>query len=96
MVGLGVMGRNLLLNMADDGFSVAGYDKDRAKVEALRRDSKERGVRGAADIMNIVAPFSFQSPALNLSSRLVHQAGMRPSGDAAKKSNASVTTGKEG
>ncbi|MDP2723749.1 MAG: NAD(P)-binding domain-containing protein [Bacteroidales bacterium] len=28
MVGLGVMGRNLLLNMADHGFSVAGYDKD--------------------------------------------------------------------
>ena len=28
MVGLGVMGRNLVLNMADHGFSVAGYDKD--------------------------------------------------------------------
>ena len=33
MVGLGVIGRNLLLNMADYGFSVAGYDKDQAKVE---------------------------------------------------------------
>ena len=32
MVGLGVMGRNLLLNMADHGFSVAGYDKDPTKV----------------------------------------------------------------
>ena len=28
MVGLGVMGRNLVLNMADHGFTVAGYDKD--------------------------------------------------------------------
>ena len=28
MVGLGVMGRNLVLNMADHGFAVAGYDKD--------------------------------------------------------------------
>ena len=28
MVGLGVMGRNLVLNMADHGFFVAGYDKD--------------------------------------------------------------------
>ncbi len=28
MVGLGVMGRNLLLNMADHGHSVAGYDKE--------------------------------------------------------------------
>jgi 6-phosphogluconate dehydrogenase len=27
MVGLGVMGRHLLLNMAGHGFSVAGYDK---------------------------------------------------------------------
>jgi hypothetical protein len=33
MVGLGVMGRNFLLNMADHGHSVAGYDKDATKVE---------------------------------------------------------------
>ena len=38
MVGLGVMGRNLLLNMADHGFAVAGYDKDGTKVEALRQE----------------------------------------------------------
>ena len=35
MVGLGVMGRNLLLNMADHGFAVAGYDLDQDKVKAL-------------------------------------------------------------
>ena len=34
MVGLGVMGRNLVLNMADHGCAVAGYDKDQPKVEA--------------------------------------------------------------
>ena len=39
MVGLGVMGRNLVLNMADHGFPVAGYDKDPTKVEALREES---------------------------------------------------------
>jgi 6-phosphogluconate dehydrogenase len=50
MVGLGVMGRNLLLNMADHGFSVAGYDKDSAKVEALKRESEQRDIRGAVDI----------------------------------------------
>jgi len=55
MVGLGVMGRNLVLNMADHGFSVAGYDKDAAKVEALRQESKERDVRGAADIKEFIA-----------------------------------------
>ena len=33
MVGLGVMGRNLVLNMADHGHAVAGYNKDQPKVE---------------------------------------------------------------
>ena len=51
MVGLGVMGRNLLLNMADHGVPVAGYDKDpprsrrcgrrrRTATSAARRTSR--------------------------------------------------------
>lgn len=36
MVGLGVMGQNLLLNMAGHGYAIAGYDKDSEKVAALR------------------------------------------------------------
>ena len=32
------------------GFSVAGFDKDQAKVEALRREAQQRDARGAADI----------------------------------------------
>src|ERR1035441_91474 len=55
MVGLGVMGRNLVLNMADHGFSAAGYDNDAAKVEALRRESAERNIRGAANIPDFIA-----------------------------------------
>lgn len=35
MIGLGVMGRNLLLNMADHGYSVIGFDKDQAKANSL-------------------------------------------------------------
>ncbi len=54
MVGLGVMGRNLLLNMADHGFLVAGYDKDAVKAEALRQESKEREVRGEVDIKEFI------------------------------------------
>jgi 6-phosphogluconate dehydrogenase len=54
MVGLGVMGRNLLLNMADHGFSVAGYDKDAGKVEALRQEAKEGDARGAAEIKEFI------------------------------------------
>ena len=33
MIGLGVMGRNLVLNMADHGYAAASYDEDRAQVE---------------------------------------------------------------
>lgn len=40
MVGLGVMGRNLLLNMAEHGFQVAGYDLDKNKVASLKQGSK--------------------------------------------------------
>jgi len=50
MVGLGVMGRNLLLNMADHGYSVAGYDVDKTKVEALRRETEHRDIRGAESL----------------------------------------------
>jgi 6-phosphogluconate dehydrogenase len=35
MIGLGVMGRNLLLNMADHGFKVVGFDKDATKTTTL-------------------------------------------------------------
>jgi len=55
MVGLGVMGRNMLLNMADHGFPVAGYDKDAAKVEALRQESAGKNVRSAGDIQDFIA-----------------------------------------
>ena len=55
MVGLGVMGRNFLLNMADHGRSVAGYDKDAAKVAALRQEAENRDIRGAADIKRFIA-----------------------------------------
>jgi 6-phosphogluconate dehydrogenase len=47
MVGLGVMGRNLLLNMADHGYAVAGYDKEPARVEALAAESGGKSIRGA-------------------------------------------------
>lgn len=40
IIGLGVMGRNLLLNIASHGFSVAGYDKDEGKVNSLREEAR--------------------------------------------------------
>jgi len=55
MVGLGVMGRNLVLNMADHGFSVAGYDKDPNRVEALGNASADRDICGAKNIDDFIA-----------------------------------------
>lgn len=39
IVGLGVMGRNLLLNMADHHFAVAGLDLDPAKADSLEQEA---------------------------------------------------------
>jgi 6-phosphogluconate dehydrogenase len=36
VIGLGVMGRNLVLNIADHGFAVAGYDQKEEKVNRLQ------------------------------------------------------------
>lgn len=35
IIGLGVMGHNFLLNIADHGFSVLGYDRDPSKIQSL-------------------------------------------------------------
>lgn len=55
MVGLGVMGRNLVLNMADCGFSVVGYDLDAEKVEALRREGAGKPVSALGTVAEMVA-----------------------------------------
>jgi 6-phosphogluconate dehydrogenase len=55
MVGLGVMGRNLLLNMADHGFTVAGYDKDPRQVADLRDEAGDRPIQGAETVANFIA-----------------------------------------
>ncbi|KFF00513.1 6-phosphogluconate dehydrogenase [Chryseobacterium formosense] len=41
VIGLGVMGRNLLYNIADNGFSTAGFDLDEEKVIELRNGVTE-------------------------------------------------------
>jgi 6-phosphogluconate dehydrogenase len=40
VIGLGVMGRNLVLNIADHGFTVAGYDREKEKAESLEAEKK--------------------------------------------------------
>jgi 6-phosphogluconate dehydrogenase len=55
LVGLGVMGRNLLLNMADHGYPVAGYDKDPERVRALLQEAESRPIGGATDHQEFIA-----------------------------------------
>ncbi len=55
MVGLGVMGRNLVLNFADHGFPIAGFDKDKTKVDALNAEGSGKKVKG----VNAVEEFIF-------------------------------------
>ena len=54
MIGLGVMGRNFLLNIADHDFPVAGYDNDIKKVNALREEAQERKIQSASDIREFI------------------------------------------
>jgi 6-phosphogluconate dehydrogenase len=42
MISVRIMGRNLILNMADQAFSVTGYDEDRTKVKSLRTESESK------------------------------------------------------
>lgn len=60
MIGLGTMGRNLLLNMADHGYAVAGYDKDPAKVEMLKKEGAEKPLSGFSSVEDFIA--SLESP----------------------------------
>ncbi|TCD00704.1 NADP-dependent phosphogluconate dehydrogenase [Pedobacter frigidisoli] len=54
MIGLGTMGRNLLLNMADKGFSVTGYDKDRKMISKLEEEGKTHNLEGFDNIEDFI------------------------------------------
>lgn len=49
MIGLGTMGSNLLQNIADHGFSCAGYDINLAQVTSLNELGREN-IRGFSDL----------------------------------------------
>jgi 6-phosphogluconate dehydrogenase len=58
MVGLGVMGRNLVLNIADHGYSVCGYDKDLSKVQELQTEAGSRAINAAQSLEGFVSVLS--------------------------------------
>ena len=56
MVGLGTMGRNLAYNMCDNGFSVAGFDKNFNQVENFIKDSwqVENFIKDSGQVENFI------------------------------------------
>ncbi|MEM8893287.1 MAG: NADP-dependent phosphogluconate dehydrogenase [Bacteroidota bacterium] len=58
LVGLGVMGRNFILNVADNDFSAFGLDTDPEKVEALRAEGQGKKVDGTTDMAEFVSQLS--------------------------------------
>jgi 6-phosphogluconate dehydrogenase len=54
VVGLGVMGRNLLLNIADHDFAVAGLDLDPEKAAALEKEAAGKRVQATTSAETFV------------------------------------------
>jgi 6-phosphogluconate dehydrogenase len=56
MIGIGVMGSNLLLNMADHGFAVIGFDLKQERADKLEAAAKNgTDVKGTTKIEEMVA-----------------------------------------
>jgi 6-phosphogluconate dehydrogenase len=55
MIGLGVMGRNLVLNIAEHGYAVSGYDKDLSKVQELQTEAGSRIINAAQSLEDFVS-----------------------------------------
>ncbi len=55
MIGLGVMGRNLSLNMADHGYAVGGFDLDASKVQAFAPENGRQRIKGFHSFQELAA-----------------------------------------
>ena len=49
LVGLGVMGRNFILNVVDNNYAAIGLDNDNEKVQALKEEGVGKSVDGTTD-----------------------------------------------
>lgn len=54
MVGLGVMGKNLALNIEDNGYSVVGYDKNEKMIREFNAEAEERQILGVNTLENMI------------------------------------------
>src|SRR5262250_3228729 len=56
LIGLAVMGQNLILNMDDHGFTVVAYNRTVSKVDDfLQKEAKGTKVQGARSIAELCA-----------------------------------------
>ena len=60
MIGLGTLGRNFLLNVAEHGFSCVGYDLDAAKRGLLLEEGKNYSISAADDLTAFIG--SLETP----------------------------------
>ena len=60
IIGLGTMGGNFILNINDHGFSVAGYDKDPTKTDALNAERPTELFQAFSDLPQFMD--SLQTP----------------------------------
>lgn len=54
LIGIGTMGRNLVLNMSDHDYSVAAIDRNNDQVELLRQESTGRNVLATGDVAEFI------------------------------------------
>ncbi|WP_236980025.1 NADP-dependent phosphogluconate dehydrogenase [Membranihabitans maritimus] len=54
LIGLGTMGQNLLMNMADSNYAVAGYDKNPEQVDKLKEATKKYDIFGAYGLKSFI------------------------------------------
>lgn len=55
VIGLAVMGKNLALNIADHGYSVAVYNRSREKTDSLIDEAKDKNIKGTYSLEEFVA-----------------------------------------
>jgi 6-phosphogluconate dehydrogenase len=55
MVGLGTMGRSMVLNIADHGFAVAGYDRNPETVQRTKTEGAAHEIGGTANLPEFTA-----------------------------------------
>lgn len=54
MIGLGTMGRNLVYNMSDHGYTVLGFDKDTSQVETLKKEADTEKISATSNLDDFI------------------------------------------